>query len=180
MRAIATKMTCFTTIETFNFAFEFVDIHRSTSTRSYSMTRSFGLCRRMDIGDESMRDARGSSVRRRLSRSILRIVSLLKTSQSQEFVLPFVVGGRKRILEIDISKEISMNTILKKSNLLVRVGEFGVIEILLEVGDVFIDTLSTLLVMFEPFPSLLLGDLVLEMLIEFALEISPRAKVIPS
>ena len=174
------EMTCFTTIETFDFAFEFIDIHRSTSARSHSMTRLFGLCRGMDIGDESMRDAGGSSVRWRLSRSILRIVLLLKTSQFQEFVLPFVVGGRKRILEIDISKEISMNAILKKSNLLVGVGEFGVIEISLEVGDVFVDTLSTLLVMFEPFPSLLLGDLVLETLIESALEIPPCAKVIPS
>src|SRR5215510_5070190 len=140
MGAITTKMTCFTTIETFNFAFEFVDIHWNTSTRSYSMTRFFWLCRGMDIGDESMRDARGSSVRRRLSRSILRIVSLLKMSQFQEFVLPFAVGGRKRILEIDISKEILMNTILKKSNFLVRVSEFSVIEISLEVRDVFIDT----------------------------------------
>src|SRR5262245_10674814 len=161
MRAIMTKMTCFTTVETFNFAFEFVNIHRSTSARSYSMTRFFGLCRGMDIGDESMRDTRGSSVRRRLLRSILRIVLLLKTSQFQEFVLPFVVGGRKRILEIDISKEISMNTILKKLNLLIGVGEFGVIEISFEVGDVFVDTLSILSVMFDTFRCIILVHLLL-------------------
>ena len=83
-------------------------------------------------------------------------------------------------MEIDISKEIPMNTILKKPNFLVRVSEFSVIEISLEVRDVFIDTLFTLLVMFKSFSSFFLGDLILETLIESVLEVSPYAKVIPS
>ena len=82
-------------------------------------------------------------------------------------------------MEIDVLEKILMNTILKKSNFLIRVSEFGIIEISFEIGDIFGNTLFTLLVMFKPFLSLFLGDLVLETLIKFALEISPCAKVIP-
>jgi len=58
MRTIMTKVASFITVETFDIAFEFIDIHQSASTRSHSMPGSFCFDRGMDIGNKSVGDAK--------------------------------------------------------------------------------------------------------------------------
>jgi len=76
-------------------------------------------------------------------------------------------------LKIDILKKLSINAILKKSNLFIRVDEFGVIEVSFEVGNVFVNILFALLVMFELFLSFLLDNLILEPMVKSSFEVSP-------
>jgi len=69
-----------------------------------------------------------------------------------------------------------MDTILEELDPLVRVSEFSIIEIPFKIGDVFINALIALLVVFKSFSGLLFCRLFLKLMVKMGFEICPSSK----